>query len=178
MARHGVGRQRTATAGSIRRSLHVFGRARPIARPGRAETMFDEFGQRLNLFASVLTDDPELVDRLVIQSIVAHESEASSLQELSAGVYVAWIAWGSPPLSNHGYLSADASPATLLINEIRDLAADQRAALGLCKYGGHTYTRAAEVLGLAPDHVATLLGEALRSLGDPRASRALTAVGA
>lgn len=157
MAKPGVGAHRTAC---------------------RAAGAYDTFGQRLRLLAAVLTNDPELADRLVTQSIVGHESEPSSLQELSKGIYVAWLAWGKPLISTRSSLLTDASPTALMIDEIRDLTDDQRAALGLCKYGGHTYKRAAEVLGLAPDHVAALLGDALRYLGGPRATRALTVVGA
>ena len=56
------------------------------------------------------------------------------------------------------------------MHEIHGMLADQRAALGLYKYGGHTYRQAAELLDLPPERVARLLCDALRSLANPFAS--------
>lgn len=166
--------QRTPRSASGWSLFHLLLWHRPIPRTGHAAAIYDEFGQRLCLLASALSDEPELADQLVIQSIMAHEAEPSSLQELSAGIYIAWLAWGRPPLSGRTHLEADASPTAPMIVEIRDLADDQRAALALCKYGGHTYRGAAKILDLAPERVASLLGDALRRLGAPGETRELT----
>lgn len=178
MTKPRAGSHRRAGSNSITAAVLYLFRSRVTAQTCVAESMYDAFGQRLHLFATVLTDNPELADQLVIQSIVAHESESSTLQELSAGVYVAWVAWGRPPISSCGRPPTDASPSAQMIEEIHELSEDQRVALGLCKYGGHTYRRAAEVLGLSPNRVASLLAEGLRCLGAPKATRELTVVGA
>ena len=171
MAKTAVGTHRTQTS---KRAILRWRRRRVVPTQGTAMVTYDEFGQRLHLLASVLTDDADLADRLVIQAILAYESEPSTLQELSAGVYVAWMAWGNPPLSADRL--GGTSTGAKVLHEIRGLPADQRAALGLCKYGGHTYRRAAEVLGLAPDRVARLLGEALQSLATTRAPQMMSSL--
>ena len=114
-----------------------------VARSGPAASTYKAYGKELHLLATVLTDDTELAQELVVQAIMTYGLGPSSLQELSSGVYVAWIGWGSPALSGE--------PAG--------------------RYGGHTYRRAADVLGLAPELVARLLQDALSSLATPRILR-------
>lgn len=165
-----AGTHRTPAQGSTGRSaLRLLRRPRPTRAAGPPATAaYDEFGQSLHLFACALTDDAELAGQLVIQTILAHQSAPRTLQDLSAGVYIAWIAWGNPPLSAETSVAPGASATTRMLHEIHGLPADQRAALGLCKYGDHTYRQAAAVLGLAPDRTAQLLCDALRTLGTPR----------
>ncbi len=129
-----------------------------------AAVLYDEFGQRLHLIGCILTDDADLAQMLVIQTIVARAPEPCTIQELSAGVYVAWMAWGNPPITRDPVVSTDTDANDRMLGQIRQLPADQRAALGLCKFGGHTYRGAAAALGLAPDRVALLLRAALRAL--------------
>lgn len=139
-----------------------------VARSGPAASTYKAYGKELHLLAMVLTDDTELAQELVVQAIMTYGLGPSSLQELSSGVYVAWIGWGSPALSGE---PAGRSTRAQMLHEIHGLPADQRAALGLCRYGGHTYRRAADVLGLAPELVARLLQDALSSLATPRILR-------
>ncbi|MEO6604527.1 MAG: hypothetical protein ABIN55_02815 [Aeromicrobium sp.] len=131
----------------------------------RVAATYEEFGQRLHLLAHVLTHDSDLAEQLVIQAIVAYDPEPSTLQELSEGVYVAWIGWGNPTVAQESAPTSGHMANERLFDQIHRLPDDQRAALGLCKYGGHTYRGAAEVLSLAPERVAGLLGDALRALG-------------
>lgn len=126
---------------------------------------FDEFGQLIHRFAYMLTGDSELAEQLAIQAILAHEPEPSTLQELSAGVYAAWIGRGTPVSPRETAAPLQSWANEPLVDQIHALPTDQRAALGLCKFGGHSYRGAAEVLGLAPERVARLLGDALRILG-------------
>lgn len=127
---------------------------------------YDELGPNLYRLASVLTDDAELAEQLVLQAIMACGHAPSSRQDLSTRVYVAWLAWGGPVRTT----ALEETPEATLHQHIHGLAAEARAALGLCAYGGHTYRRAAELLGIAPERVAQLLGEAMRHLSASRAS--------
>lgn len=163
MAKATPGTHRTQTP---RRIIPRWRRRKDVVCRGTAMLTYDEFGQKLHLLAGVLTDDADLAERLVIQTILAYEPAPSTLQELSAGVYVAWMAWGAPPLSVDRL--AGNSLGSRVLDEIRGLPADQRAALGLCKYGDHSYRHAAEILGLAPGRVARLLHDALQSLATTR----------
>ncbi len=163
-----VGARRALSPIRVRRPALRIMRQPEVAAVGHEQSaamMCDEFGQRLRLLGCMLTDDADLAQMLVIQTIVAHVPEPCTIQDLSAGVYAAWMAWGNPPLATHSVLPPASTASERLMHEIRRLPEDQRAALGLCKYGGHTYRRAAQILGLAPDHVAWLLCDALRSLG-------------
>ena len=132
---------------------------------------YDQFGHSLYLLACVLTDDAKLAEQLVVQTIVAHLSGPSTLRELSAGVHVAWLAWDQPQSSAESAPPPVTAPEAQLMHEIHGMLAEQRGALGLCKYGGHTYRQAAELLDLPPEQVARLLCDALRSLANPLASR-------
>lgn len=160
-----------APEGARHPALETLRRAlRPAKKPEpRVATTYDELGHALYLFACVLTDDVKLAEQLVVQTIVAHQSGPSTLQDLSAGVHVAWLAWGHPPLSAESSPLPGTSPSALMLHEIHGLPTDQRAALGLCKYGGHTYRQAADLLDLPPEQVARLLCDALRSLATSRA---------
>ena len=144
---------------SLRRVL------RPATKPDApAATTYDEFGHSLYLLACVLTDDAKLAEQLVVQTIVEHQFGPSTLRELSAGIYVAWLAGGQPPLSAESSPLAETSSGALTLHDIHQLSVDQRAALGLCKYGGHTYRQAADLLDLLPEQVTRLLCDALRVL--------------
>lgn len=122
---------------------------------------YDELGPNLYRLACILTNDPEVAERLVLQTISAHRDSPSSRQDLSVGLYVAWLASGSPTPTT----ALEESSSASLLRSIHGLTCDARAALALCMYAGYTYRRAAAVLGIAPDRVAWLLGDALRSLG-------------
>ncbi|WP_229054667.1 sigma-70 region 4 domain-containing protein [Aeromicrobium sp. Leaf350] len=132
-----------------------------------ASETYDEVGQRLYLLAGLLTDDDELAGRLVVRAVLA-EPARSELQALSAAIYVAWMERWEPSWA----VGAGAASSTGLVQQVHELPAEHRAALGLCRYGGHDYRRAAAVMGLAPERVAELLCEALRHLGTPAASGA------
>ena len=138
--------------------------------PDVAET-YDQFGHTLYTLACVLTDDAKLAEQLVMQTIVAHQSGPSTLRELAAGVHVAWLAWGQPQSPAESSPPPVTAPEAQLMHQIHSMLADQRGALGLCEYGGHTYRQAAELLDLPPEQVARLLCDALRSLANPLASR-------
>ena len=144
---------------SLRRAL------RPAKEPDpNVATTYDEFGHSLYLLACVLTDDAKLAEQLVVQTIVEHQSGTSTLRELSAGIHVAWLAGGQPPLSAESSPLPETSSGALTLHDIHRLSADQRAALGLCKYGGHTYRQAADLLDLLPEQVTRLLCDSLRIL--------------
>ena len=131
-----------------------------------AVRMYDEVGPNLYRLACVLTDDAELAEQLVLQAIMASRHAPGSRQDLSTRVYVAWLAWGGAVRTT----ALDEAPEATLHQHIHGLTAEARAALGLCAYGGHTYRRAAELLGIAPDRVAQLLRDAMRQLGASPAS--------
>lgn len=143
-----------------RRSGHV--------EPPAAVAAYDACAQRLRLLAGLLTDVPERAEGLVVDVILAHVGPYV-LQDLAAEMYRAW--------RRGGYLPGPPSSGTLtsspMVRHVHRMPADQRAALGLCKFGGHDYRRAAGVLGLDPDHVARLLSEALRSLTETRTAEAV-----
>ena len=67
-----------------------------VARSGPAASTYKAYGKELHLLATVLTDDTELAQELVVQAIMTYGLGPSSLQELSSGVYVAWIGWEAP----------------------------------------------------------------------------------
>lgn len=127
--------------------------------PPAAVAAYDACAQRLRLLAELLTDVPERAEGLVVDAILAHVGPYV-LPDLAAEMYRAW--------RRGGYLPGPPSSGTLtssaVVRHVHRMPADQRAALGLCKFGGHDYRRAAGVLGLDPGHVARLLSEALRSL--------------
>ena len=127
--------------------------------PSAAVAAYDACAQRLRLLAGLLTVVPERAEGLVVDAILSHVGPYA-LRDLAAEMYRAW--------RRGGYLP-DPRPSSIptmspLARLVRDMPADQRAALGLCKFGGHDYRGAAEVLGLDPADVARLLSEALRSL--------------
>ena len=165
------GHRTTAPVGARLRITETLRRAlRAAKKPeSRASTTYDEFGNILYLFACVLTEDVELAEQLAVQAIVAHQSSPSTLQDLSAGVHDAWLARGNLQLSAGSSPLPGASPGVLMLHEIHGLPDDQRAALGLCKYCGHTYRQAANLLDVSPEQVARLLCDALRSLATPLA---------
>ncbi|MBC7595030.1 MAG: sigma-70 region 4 domain-containing protein [Kineosporiaceae bacterium] len=144
---------------SLRRALWPAKEPQPNVAP-----TYDQFGHSLYLLACVLTDDTKLAEQLVVQTILEHQSGPSTLRELSAGIHVAWLAGGQPPLWAESSPLAETSSGVLALHDIYRLAADQRAALGLCKYGGHTHRQAADLLDVAPEQVARLLCDALRIL--------------
>ncbi|MEJ7635829.1 hypothetical protein [Aeromicrobium sp.] len=137
-------------------------------RGSRVLAVFDHYGSELHLMARILTDDQELAERVVIQAIAAHHSGPCTLRQLSAAVYVAWAAWGPHPRTSASLAPVDDSAAEAQLYEFHGLQDDQRAALGLCRFGGHTYRQAALVMGLPADHVAELLCAAMRNLARPR----------
>lgn len=165
------GHRTTAPEGARLPAIETLRRAlRAAKKPeSRVATTYDEFGNVLYLFACVLTEDVKLAEQLSVQAIVAHRSGPSTLQDLSAGVHGAWQAWGNLPLSARASPLPGTSPGALMLHEIHGLPDDQRAALRLCKYGGHTYLQAADLLGVSPEQVARLLCDALRSLATPLA---------
>ncbi len=154
------------TAGGRSRYVRLLGGARPVAvsHLSAAAAAYDESGTRLRLLAAVLTTEQGLGEQLVVDTILEHEG-LYALEDLAAGVYHAW------DRRRGASRPADASsPSAALLRQVHDLPDDQRAALGLCKYGGHDYRSAAAVLGLEADAVAVLLGLALRSLTPRRPS--------
>lgn len=169
-----AGAHRTPAQGATRHpAIKILGRALRVTKKPEPEvaTTYDQFGSSLFLFASVLTDDVKLAEQLVFQTIIAHQSGSSTLQDLSASVHIAWLAWGQPQSPAESPPTPGRSPGAQLLHEIRGMPADQRAALGLCKYGGHTYRQAADLLDLRPEIVARLLCDTLRILANPLVSR-------
>ncbi len=133
-------------------------------RPGDVElsaavAAYDACAQRLRLLAGLLTDVPERAEGLVVDAILSHVGPYV-LHDLAAEMYRAWRRGGYLPDSR----TSGVRTMSPMARHVHDMPADQRAALGLCKFGGHDYRRAADVLGLDPGDVARLLSEALRSL--------------
>ena len=161
-AAHRTPASETARYPALRSLRRVF---RPAKEPDPpVATSYDEFGHSLYLLACVLTDDAKLAEKLVVQTIVEHPLGQSTLRELSAGIHVAWLAGGQPPLMDESSPLPEPSSGALTLHDIHRLSSDQRAALGLCKYGGHTYRQAADLLNLLPEQVTRLLCDALRVL--------------
>lgn len=146
----------------------------------------DEHGYDLYVLANVLTADPAHAERLVAQAISAHGDGPCAFRELAGAVYLAWFAWGSVAgvgendlgeqgLDEQGRDEQGRAPVgskvAQVMRELHALPEDQRAAIGLCRYGGHTYRQAAEALGLPAADTAQLLGQALRALAPPGAGR-------
>lgn len=132
-----------------------------------AVAAYDACAQRLRLLAGFLTDVPERAEELVVDAILSH-SGPYVLHDLAAEMYRAWRRGGYAPDPR----PRGAPTTSPLVRLVLGMPADQRAALGLCKFGGHDYRRAAGVLGLDPGHVARLLSEALRSLAELPAGEA------
>ena len=143
----------------LRRALHVAKEPDPDF-----VATYDQFGHSLHLLACVLTDDAKLAENLVAQTIVKHQTGQSTLRKLSADIHASWLAEGQPPLSAESSSLPETSSGALTLHDIHRLSADQRVALGLCKYGGHTYRQAADLLDFSPEQVTRLLCDALRSL--------------
>lgn len=127
-----------------------------------AAAVFDRHGSTLHLLAMLLTDDPEIAEQIVVQAVVAHVGGPASLQQLSAALHLAWCcripASGPPQVP-----SIPTAPSSVLA-EMQALPIQERLALGLCRFGGHTYREAADVLSLSPGVVARQLASALRTL--------------
>lgn len=154
-----------------RRSLRSAARhfLRPVGeREGESGAAFDTYGKELHVLASVLTTDTELAEQLVVQAIVAHQGGPCTLRELSAAVHVAWLAWGPPIWSVELPPAPSTSTSAAMLYEMHGLPDDQRAALGICRFGGHTYRQAADLFGVPAEDVARMLCEALRALATPR----------
>lgn len=133
-----------------------------------AEAAFDMFGGRLHVLASVLTDDAELAERLVMQAVLEHDEESGSHQELSRHLHLAWLSAGGPSRRGDGSLPSDQSVGSGMLLGIRRLSPDQRAALGLCAYGDHNLRQAADAMAVSPRVVAELLEAAMRGLSGLR----------
>lgn len=122
---------------------------------------FDRFAADLHAVASVLTADPELADRLVLAAVTTPGAGAGSspaLRELSARVVGDWLE--GHPEDVPTIVPAVPSP----LDRLHGLPPDERAALALCRFGGHTYREAADVLGQPHGTVADLLTSSLRGL--------------
>lgn len=138
---------------------------RSVTTPESVTTaLVDQHGYALYLLAHVLTADPDHAERLVVQAINAQGDVPCAFRELAAAVHVAWSAWGE--LAERAETSAIiGTPAsTQTMHDLHALPDDQRAAVALCQYGGHTYRQAAATLGLSAAYTAQLLGQALRAL--------------
>lgn len=135
--------------------------------PAGADALVDQHGYELYLMAHVLTADPEHAERLVAQAISAHGDGPRDLGELAAAVFVAWSAWGPLSQEQDPALPAGSSSSAQMMHDLHALPEDRRAAIALCRYGGHTYRQAADVLGLPAADTAQLLGQALRTLATP-----------
>lgn len=131
-----------------------------------ALTTFDEHGHRLHALARVLTDDPALAEQLVLAVLLPGRSTPVDYRTHAADLHHVWAGLGHLPLYA-GVRAVDVSPSSQVLADIHTLPDDQRAALGLCRFGGHSFRQAAETLALAPDVVAGLLGDALRALALP-----------
>ena len=169
MAKTLTAAHRTPTPDTARHpALKILRRALRVAKEPDPDFVatYDQFGHSLHLLACVLTDDAKLAQKLVVQTIVKHQPGQSTLRELSADIHMAWLAGGQPPLSAEPSPLPKTSSGALTLHDIYRLAADQRAALGLCKYGGHTYRQAADLLDLLPEQVTRLLCDALRALAN------------
>jgi hypothetical protein len=99
----------------------------------------------------------------------SHDSVAArdARRSLSRHVYCRSLAvLGDPSLPRH------LPPAMLWV---ADMAPLQRACLALCCFGGHTYTEAAELLGVPAVTVAELLTAGLREMARFPVARSATA---
>lgn len=118
---------------------------------------FERHGADLHAVASVLTADPDLAERLVVQAMTAAH-DGADLRRLGALVVRGWLD------SRSGQLPNVTPPEPSLLDQLHDLPSEQRAALALCRFGGHTCQTAAAALGLGPQVVAQHLTAALRSI--------------
>lgn len=123
--------------------------------------LYDRYGQQLYAVATTLTGDPDLAEQIVMQAISVHGDGQTDLRDLSAAVWVAWLCW-APADGTDGASQPSSLPT--LTSQLHALPDDQRVALALCRFGGHTYRQVAELLELPAETVARLLGDALRAL--------------
>lgn len=143
----------------------------------QSSEVFDWYAGDLFRLASVLSDNSELAQHLVIQAIVSHRFSGLSSrnsrysQELSAAVVLAWVNRDSSAWTADDAGGSVSSPRSIMLDDLHTLDDDQRAVLALCRFGGHTYREAADVLGLSAERAANLLREAMRHLHDRQYSR-------
>lgn len=141
----------------------------------RAVKLYDRHGTALHTVANVLIGDQVRAEALVVEAIIAQsatriadrDDRRSSLRQLAAGAYAAWSR--HPSLAGISLPPATAPRSS--IATVYRLPDDQRVAVALCAFGGHTHRQAAAVLGLPAGRVADLLREALLTLGQSRDGR-------
>lgn len=138
-----------------------------------ASELLDRLGPELYRLATVLTADADFAERLVISAIGDHcpnDSPQSDLRNLSAAIFLEWTRRDLPAIApkRSGRLRRPAAtPDDLTLDELHALPEDQLGALALCKFGAHSYRRAAELLGIPATELASILCAALRSLDRP-----------
>ena len=119
--------------------------------------VLDRHGTDLHAVATVLTSDPELAQQLVVLAVRTSLPD-DGLDRLSGTVVRAW-------LDGHPEQLETITPAVPTpLSRLHEMPAHQRASLALCRFGGHTYRQAADVLELPADQVADLLTTSLRAL--------------
>ncbi|WP_162891390.1 RNA polymerase sigma factor [Aeromicrobium sp. A1-2] len=136
---------------------------RPHARVSR---LLARHGNDLMGVARTLTRDEQLAEQLVVDTLTAYDHgrpDHGELRTLAAGVMVAWLGRNRDEPSGPGSITSQ------IYDELHTLPDEQRTVLALCRFGGHTYREAAELLGLPAADVADLLGRAMRSLQAGRA---------
>ncbi|MBC7595007.1 MAG: hypothetical protein H7288_13890 [Kineosporiaceae bacterium] len=138
-----------------------------------SDALLDSYGPALFAVACVLIHDPMRAEKLVGQTILASDDgflrrpkvdSCVVARRLAAQVYRRYFCADPHASGSITVLATDDSPYGALHWDLRALTDDHRAALALCKFGGHTYRQAAVVLDLPASHVAELLCEALRQL--------------
>lgn len=133
----------------------------------QSSVVFDGYADDLFRLASVLSDNAEFAQHLVIQAIVSDQFSGPAPQhahELSASLVRAWVnrdrsAWAADNADR-----SDLSPRSAILGDLHTLDDEHRAVLTLCKFGAHTYREAAHVLHLSAERAATLLCEAMHQL--------------
>ncbi|KQX72378.1 RNA polymerase sigma factor [Aeromicrobium sp. Root472D3] len=119
--------------------------------------VLDLHGADLHAVASVLTTDPELAEQLVVVAVRTSLPD-DDLGRLSGTVVRAWLD-GHPE-----QLETIVPAAPTPLSRLHELPVHQRASLALCRFGGHTYRQAADLLELPAASVADLLTTSLRAL--------------
>lgn len=140
----------------------------------KADAALTRHGSTLYTLAHVLAGDREHAEQLVLQAIFTGRAGGvtrnpadpqDGLRRLARLIYLQWCADVGPksvPAASAPQPGALAGPTLLL--GLKAMPHEQRAAVALCMFGGHSYRQAAEVLVLPAEAVAELLRDALYEL--------------
>lgn len=134
--------------------------------------LFDRIGPELCRLAGVLTADADCADELVLTAIAEHRADGSCRSDLRILAGAIFLDWASRETVD---LAAESS-GDGIVGDLRGLPHEQLAAIALCRYGGHSYRQAADLLGLPAAELAQILCAALRNLARPDAGQSLTSV--